>query len=114
MKLTDFRECITFKTWSAVTRVMIHLVQTCAIVLTGSGGTLIDVQVTVGTLKSRHTKTLVATVPVLTDGSVLAGVRLALINILLTVQPLVPSCTLALVPSIKDVRTGATILASFH
>ncbi len=93
--------------------VVIHLIYTCAIVLTGLGGTFVDVQVTVVALKSRHTETLVGVNPIFTDGSILTRLKLAFINVLLTVQSLVPSSTLTLVPSVRDVHTGATILACF-
>lgn len=90
---------------------MIHLIHACAIVQAGSGSTLIDVQVTMVPLKSRHTEALVAINPIFTDGSVLTGLRLALIDVLLTVAALVPSSTLALVPSVWDIHASATILA---
>lgn len=111
VNVSNLTRCITFKSWSAVAPVVVHLIKTCAIVLTGSRGTLVDVQVTVVALKSRHTETLVGVDPVFTDGSILAGLRLALVNVLLTVRPLVPSSTLAPVPNVMDIYTRATILA---
>lgn len=90
---------------------MIHLIQTCAVVLTGLRGALFDVQVAVGTLKSRHTEALVAVDPVFADGPILAGLRPALIHILLTVFPLVSRNTLTLVPRVRNVHADATVLA---
>lgn len=109
--LNHYTHCLTFEAWSTVTPVVIYVIHTCAIVLTGSGGTLVDVQVTVVALKSRHTETLVGVNPVFTDGSILTRLRLAFINVHLTDPPLVPSSTLTSVPSVRDVHTSATILA---
>lgn len=63
---------------------MIHLIQTCPVVLTGAGGALIDVQVTVVALKARHTETLVGVDAIFANGSILTGLRLAFVYILLT------------------------------
>lgn len=111
--LTYYTQGLTFKAWSAVAPVVIHLIHTCAIVLTGTGGTLVDVQVTVVALKPRHTETLVGIDPVFADGPVLTGLGLAFVNVLLTVPPLITSSTVALVPNVRDVHTGAPILACF-
>lgn len=105
--------CLTFESWSTFTPVVIYLIYTCAIILTGLGGTLVDVQVTVKSLKSRYTETLVGINSVFTDGSILTRLGLAFINVLLTVPPLVPSSTLATVTSVRDVHTGATVLTYF-
>lgn len=98
VNLTFFTQRFTFKAWSTLTPVVIHLIQARAIVLTRSGGTLIDVQVTVVALESRHTEALVGTDPIFADGSILAGLRLALVDVFLTVRPFVPGSTQALVP----------------
>lgn len=90
---------------------MIHIIHTCAIVLTGSGGTLINVQVTVVALKSRYTETLIGINPIFTDGSIVTRLRMAFISIHLTKTALVPSSTPTSVPSVRDVYTSATILA---
>lgn len=110
---TCFKYLLTFIAWSTVTPVVIYLIPTRAIILTGSGGTLVDVQMTAGALKSWHTETLVCIHSIFTDGSILAGLRLALVYVLLTVCPLVSCSTLAQVPSVRDVHTGATVLACF-
>lgn len=101
------------KACSTVTPVVIYLILTRAIVLTGSRGTLVDVQITVEALKSRHTETLVCIDPVFTDGSILARLGLALVYVLLTGCPLVPCSTLAQGPRVRDVHAGAPILACF-
>lgn len=114
LTLIDLHRAVNpFIAWSTVTPVVIYLIPTRAIILTGSGGTLVDVQMTAGALKSWHTETLVCIHSIFTDGSILAGLRLALVYVLLTVCPLVSCSTLAQVPSVRDVRTGATVLACF-
>lgn len=88
---------------------MIHLIHAGAVVLTGMGGALVDVQVAVITLKSRHTEALVAINAVPANGSVLTGLRLAFIYVRLTLVALVTGDTLTPEPGVRDIYTGATI-----
>lgn len=111
MRLVQSIESLTFKTQHTFTLVAIHFIHTRAIVLTGSGGTFVDVQVTVIALKSRHTKTLIHVDTIFADGSILTRLRVAFINVHLTVPPPVPSHTLTSMPSVRDVHTSAAILA---
>lgn len=110
LPVTTANQMFTCEAWSTLTPVPIHLVHACAVVLTGSGSTLVDVQVTVITLKSRHTEALVAINSISTDGSVLTRLRLAFIYVHIAVCPLVPISTLTLGPNIRNVCTSAAIL----
>jgi len=90
---------------------VVHLIQTGAVVLTGSGGALVDVQVAVGALEPRHAEALVGVQPVLTDGSVLTGLRAALVHVLLAAPALEPGGTPAPRPQVGDVHAGGGVLA---
>lgn len=89
---------------------MIHLVNTGPVVLAGSGGTFVDVQVAVVTLEPRHAETLVHVDTVFADGPILTRLGVTFINVLVAVRPPVARSTLALVPGVEDVGTSATVL----
>lgn len=91
---------LTFKTRCTFALVVIHLVNTRPVVLAGSGGTLVDVQVAVVALEPGHAKTLVPVDAVFADGPILTRVGETFINVVLAVPPLVPRCTLTPVPSV--------------
>lgn len=101
---------LTFKTWCTFALIVIHLVNTRPVVLAGSGGTLVDVQIAVVALEPGHAKTLVHVDAVFADGPILTRFGETFINVLLAVPPLVPRGTLALVPSVEDVGTRAAVL----
>lgn len=103
-------EGVTSEACSALTAVVIHLIHTGAIVLTGTGGALVDVQVAAIALKSRHTEALVAINAVPANGSVLTGFRLALVYVCLTLVTLVTGSTLTPEAGVRDIDTGATVL----
>lgn len=71
----------------ALAPIVIHLIQAGAIVFTGPGRTLVDVYFTVVSLEPRHTETAILIHPVSADGSVLAGVGGAFINVVSAVGP---------------------------
>lgn len=71
----------------ALAHIVIHLIEAGAIVSTGPGCTLVDVYFTVVSLEPRHTETAILIDPVSADGSVLAGVGGALINVVSAVGP---------------------------
>ncbi len=64
----------------------VHHIQTCSSMLAGWTVTLIEVQLTVNALVSRHTLTGVQTHVIVTGGAVLTGIRLTFININFTVH----------------------------
>lgn len=107
---TGLHECFTCEACGTFTPVEIHLVHACAVVLTGTGSTFIDVQITVIALKSRHTEALVAINAVPANGSILTRFWLAFIYVDLTLVPLVASSTLTPGPIIRDIYTNATML----
>lgn len=89
---------------------MIHLVHTRPVVLAGSGGTFVDVQVAVVALEPRHAEALVHVDTVFADGPILTRLRVTFINVLVAVGPLVARRTLAPVASVEDVGTSAAVL----
>lgn len=91
---------LTFKTWCTFTLVVIHLVNTRPVVLAGSGGTLVDVQVAVVALEPGHAKALVPVDAVFADGPILTRVGETFINVVLAVPPLVARCTMTLMSSV--------------
>lgn len=91
---------LTFKTRCTFALVVIHLVHTRAVVLAGSGGALVDVQVAVVALEPGHAKTLVPVDAVFADGPVLTRVGETFVNVVLAVPPLEPRCTIAPGPSV--------------
>lgn len=101
---------ITSEACSTFTGVVIYLIHTGAVVLAGLGDTLVDVQVAVIALKSRHTKALVAINAVPANGSVLTGFWLAFIYVHLTLVTLVTGLTLTPEPGVRDIYTGAAVL----
>lgn len=64
---------VTSEAASTFTGVVIHLIHTGAVVLAGTGGALVDVQVAAIALKPRHAEALVAINAVPANGSVLTG-----------------------------------------
>lgn len=74
MYCTDLnRDCLTFESKKTVALIVVHLIGTGPVVLTRPRCTLVNVQVAVVALETRHTEALVSVDAVFTDGSVLTG-----------------------------------------
>ena len=80
----SIRTCVSQQ---ALADVAILRVDTGGVVLTGMRRTLVDVNLAVVTLETRHTETVVLRHAVHADGPVLARVRETLVNVLLAVIP---------------------------
>lgn len=91
--------CVTARTCEALqalTLVVVLLVDTGGVVLTGPRRTLVDVDLTVVSLEARHAEALERGHSVYTDGSVLTRLRQTLVHVLLAGLPLEPRRAAAL------------------
>lgn len=101
---------LTCKPNETFTDVAVLPVDARPVVLTGLGCALVDVKITVVTLKTRYAEAVIHTRSVLTDGSVPAGLRHTLIHVFFTVLTPEAGETLALVPARRP-HTGGVVVA---